>query len=48
MIGQQQLKILEKLMQWLATVCGPLQFISQELQRAIIVIRIAEDSKTKL
>ena len=28
--------------------CGPLQFISQELHWAIIVFRIAEDSKTKL
>ena len=49
-IGQQYLRrshpILEKPMR--LAVCDPLQFISQELHWAIIVFRIAEDSKTKL
>jgi hypothetical protein len=50
MIGQQYIRgsdpILEKLTR--LAVYGPLQFISQELHWAIIVFRIAEDSKTKL
>ena len=38
-------KILEKLM--MLAVYGPLQFISQELHRATIVIRVAEDSQNQ-